>query len=542
LVIAPRIPLWARLLRVGLKESVFRGAFLVFYVKQTISVHSSMSSMSSLADAPDLVGFFSYSREDDEDSGGKLSKLRERIQAELRGQLGRTKADFRLWQDKVAIAHGELWEDTIKKGISESVFFIPIITPTAVRSRFCEFEFKTFLAREKELGRSNLVFPILYISVPALADDRWRQDPLLETIGSRQYEQWQNLRHLDPSSTEVALRVEKLCENICKALQQPWLSPQQRQEAEAQRLAEEKRREAELAKAEAQRLAEEKRREAEAHRLAKERRREEEAQRLAEEKRREAEAQRLAEEKRREAEAQRLAKERRREAEAQRLAEEKRREEEAQRLAEEKRREEEAQRLAEEKRREAEAQRLAKAEAQRLAEEKRREAEAQRLAKAEAQRLAKEKLAKEKRREAEAQRLREETRQEAEAQRLAKEKRREEEAQRLAEETRREAESPGVTALEQAAAKGDATAMDVARLASPSENDELRRGFKFAVVFGILITSIGVWGFILTNRSEISADGFWRIMIGWLALSFAFCAIFGILYWLKKNRIIPPSF
>jgi len=44
--------------------------------------------MSSLAEAPDLVGFFSYSREDDEDSGGKLSKLRERIQAELRGQLG----------------------------------------------------------------------------------------------------------------------------------------------------------------------------------------------------------------------------------------------------------------------------------------------------------------------------------------------------------------------------------------------------------------------------------------------------------------------
>jgi tetratricopeptide (TPR) repeat protein len=212
---------------------------LVFYVKQTISVHSSMSS---LADAPDLVGFFSYSREDDEGSGGRLSKLRERIQEELRGQLGRTKRDFRLWQDKVAIAHGELWEDTIKKGISESVFFIPIITPTAVKSRFCKFEFETFLAREKELGRSNLVFPILYIPIPALADDRWHQDPLLAIIGSRQYEQWQNLRQLDPSSTEVALRVEKFCENICKALQQPWLSPQERQEAETRRRTEEERR------------------------------------------------------------------------------------------------------------------------------------------------------------------------------------------------------------------------------------------------------------------------------------------------------------
>src|SRR5262245_21073366 len=85
---------------------------------------------------------------------------------------------FQTWQDKVAIAHGELWEDTIKKGISESVFFIPIITPTAVKSRFCKFEFETFLTREKELGRSNLVFPILYIPVPALADDGWRQDPV----------------------------------------------------------------------------------------------------------------------------------------------------------------------------------------------------------------------------------------------------------------------------------------------------------------------------------------------------------------------------
>src|SRR6476620_4363613 len=135
--------------------------------------------MASLADTPDLVGFFSYSREDDEGSGGRLSKLRERIQEELRGQLGRTKADFRLWQDKVAIAHGELWEDTIKKGISESVFFIPIITPTAVRSSYCKFEFESFLAREKGLGRSNLVFPILYIPVPALTGDRWRHDPLL---------------------------------------------------------------------------------------------------------------------------------------------------------------------------------------------------------------------------------------------------------------------------------------------------------------------------------------------------------------------------
>jgi TIR domain len=189
--------------------------------------------MASLADAPKLVGFFSYSREDDEGSKGKLSTLRECIQEELRGQLGRSRTDFGLWQDKTAIAHGKLWENEITSAVAESVFFIPIITPTAVRSYHCKFEFDSFLAREKELGRNDLVFPILYIPVPALADGRWRDDPLLVIIGRRQYEQWQNLRHLDPSTPEVALRIEKFCANICRALQQPWLSPEEHAQAEA---------------------------------------------------------------------------------------------------------------------------------------------------------------------------------------------------------------------------------------------------------------------------------------------------------------------
>src|SRR5262249_31517514 len=216
--------------------------------------------MSSLADAPDLVGFFSYSREDDEDSGGKLSKLRERIQAELRGQLGRTKADFRLWQDKTAIAYGKLWEAEIRSAIAESAFFIPIITPTAVRSHHCKFEFDSFLAREKELGRSDLVFPILYIPVPALTGDRWRQDPLLSIIGSRQYEQWQHLGHRDASSTEVAQRVEKVCANICRALEQAGWSPAERQQAEGRQRAEEGRRRQEKLQEEARQRAEEERR------------------------------------------------------------------------------------------------------------------------------------------------------------------------------------------------------------------------------------------------------------------------------------------
>ena len=85
--------------------------------------------MSTLAEIPELVGFFSYSRKDDEHSERSLSRLRARIYNELRMQLGR---EFRLWQDTAAISHGALWEEEINRAIAESVFFIPIITPSAI--------------------------------------------------------------------------------------------------------------------------------------------------------------------------------------------------------------------------------------------------------------------------------------------------------------------------------------------------------------------------------------------------------------------------
>jgi hypothetical protein len=61
--------------------------------------------MPLLADLPELVGFFSYSRRDDQNAEGALSRLRARIYSELRLQLGR---DLRLWQDTAAIPEGAL--------------------------------------------------------------------------------------------------------------------------------------------------------------------------------------------------------------------------------------------------------------------------------------------------------------------------------------------------------------------------------------------------------------------------------------------------
>ncbi len=204
--------------------------------------------MPSLTDLPELVGFFSYSREDDEGSHGALSMLRERIQHELRAQLGRTAKTFRLWQDKEAIPSGTLWESEINNSVAQSVFFIPIITPTVIASPYCKFELETFLAREAELGRDDLVFPILYIDVPALEDSAERKrDPVLSLIAKRQYVDWREFRYLDVNSTEVRRAIGRFCTDIRNALRRPWVSPEERkaQEEAAQRAQQEAVRRAE---------------------------------------------------------------------------------------------------------------------------------------------------------------------------------------------------------------------------------------------------------------------------------------------------------
>ena len=173
--------------------------------------------MPRLSDLPELIGFFSYSREDDEDFDHALSKLRTRIQNELRGQLGRSRESLRLWQDKEAIPPGTLWASEIQAAIGQSVFFIPIVSPRVVRSQYCGIEFDKFLARERELGRSDLVFPILFIDLPELSDKTAEGPEILQTLSVRQYVDWREFRY-DPDNPQVRREVAEFCKKITQTL------------------------------------------------------------------------------------------------------------------------------------------------------------------------------------------------------------------------------------------------------------------------------------------------------------------------------------
>jgi hypothetical protein len=90
-----------------------------------------------------LTGFFSYSREDDENFRNTLPEFRRTIRHELSGQLGRSLDNFNIWQDDGAISHSDSWRQATLL-IKRSIFFIPIVTPTFVTIKNVMLNLKTF--------------------------------------------------------------------------------------------------------------------------------------------------------------------------------------------------------------------------------------------------------------------------------------------------------------------------------------------------------------------------------------------------------------
>src|SRR5688500_5243551 len=116
------------------------------------------------------VGFWSYSRQDDELSFGKLSNLRKLLMAEVQQQYGKERVQ--IFQDAAAIVHGAEWEREIRASLADATFFIPIITPNFIQSEWCSREVSIFLEREQDLYRTypdlprrGRILPILLIDV-----------------------------------------------------------------------------------------------------------------------------------------------------------------------------------------------------------------------------------------------------------------------------------------------------------------------------------------------------------------------------------------
>jgi hypothetical protein len=169
------------------------------------------------------IGFWSYSRRDDELSRGRLSQLRSLLLAELQTQYGRD--GIQLFQDVSAIPHGADWERITTGAIDESTFFIPIVTPFYMQSRWCARETKMFEAREEaifethpDLSRDRRrIFPLLWIDVK---DVEALDEEAAAALKVAQWCDFSHLRHRNlDHDEEVLAKVAAFAKSIVDVLQ-----------------------------------------------------------------------------------------------------------------------------------------------------------------------------------------------------------------------------------------------------------------------------------------------------------------------------------
>ena len=170
------------------------------------------------------IGFWSYTRDDDARSRGRLSQLRTLLADEVQGHIGRAER-VHIFQDVATIPYGTTWETEIANALDGCSFFIPIVTPGFLQSEMCCREVMRFRQREIALGRNDLIFPIRYIDVEEVDPDRPGSvfdRAVWDCLRSRQQIDFRQLRLLPPESTvEVALKLEQVARAIVAALRRP---------------------------------------------------------------------------------------------------------------------------------------------------------------------------------------------------------------------------------------------------------------------------------------------------------------------------------
>ncbi len=163
------------------------------------------------------LAFMSYVRFDDQHENGRLTEFRNRLSGEIRMQTG---VDFSIFQDRNDILWGQNWKERIEDSIDEVTFLIAIITPSFFNSPACRDELKRFLAREKELNRSDLILPVYYVSSPVFDEEAKRaKDELAQEIDKHQFADWRDLRFEPFTSPQVGKTLAQLAVQIRKALE-----------------------------------------------------------------------------------------------------------------------------------------------------------------------------------------------------------------------------------------------------------------------------------------------------------------------------------
>lgn len=155
---------------------------------------------------PKPDAFLSYTRGDDEYSGGQITMFRKHLERAVRAVTGQP---FVIFQDAEGIGLGEHWPEMLATMLDRTRFFIPMVTPSFFESEPCRDELQRFLEAERRAGRNDLILPIYCIEAYILEEETLRsEDPLAALLHDRQRHDWRDLlfEPFDTKAVQVSLQ------------------------------------------------------------------------------------------------------------------------------------------------------------------------------------------------------------------------------------------------------------------------------------------------------------------------------------------------
>ena len=164
------------------------------------------------------LAFLSYSRQDDEDLRGLITKFRQRLTQTIRLHTGDDQLE--LFQDATHIRVGEQWRDRIRDSLDQVTLLIPILTPRFFNSKECREELRLFVERERRLGRGDLVIPVYLIRYPAFENDaEHEKDELLADLARRHWADWRQVQQASNRSRRLQKAFDDLAGDILRAVE-----------------------------------------------------------------------------------------------------------------------------------------------------------------------------------------------------------------------------------------------------------------------------------------------------------------------------------
>lgn len=168
-----------------------------------------------------IAGFWSYAHLDDQHEGGRISRLRERLETSIQFYSG-VRA-FKIFQDRKDIGWGESWSQRISTNVEDALILFPIATPSYFSSSACIEEASAFQHRQQSLGRNDLILPIYYVTsdhfeAPTELPPDTSDAEIAKVLNSHQYEDWRTLRETPETDPAYGKAIERLARRAVEAL------------------------------------------------------------------------------------------------------------------------------------------------------------------------------------------------------------------------------------------------------------------------------------------------------------------------------------